>query len=101
MGPHQRARGARGLAAEKFERGDIRGVPNLLGDRAALPDGGKFDHGKQSLRLVRMPRGKCVVSAFPGEKRPGTADSGSVKRRAVFVLPVTVAVVAVPARPLR
>ena len=99
--PHQGTGGARGLAAEEFQRGNVGRVPNLFGKQAAVAGGGVFHHGQQGLRFVAMSGGESVVGAFSGEQRPGAADAGAIEGGAIFVLAVAVAVVAIPARALR
>ena len=42
-----------------------------------------------------------VMRALPGQKWPGTADSGAIEGAAILVFAVAVSIIAVPAWPLR
>src|SRR2546426_7550634 len=75
-------------------------VPHLFREQAALV--GKLLHrSQQLLGGFRASSRQLVVASFPGEQRPKPTSPGSIKRRAVLVFPVTVAVVSVPARTIR
>src|SRR6266540_5829082 len=98
MRPHERHRRARRSAIEKIPLRQIDAVPDLLGNQPArarlrgyrLP---------QSLGDVAPPGGELVVRAFADQQRPAAADASAVERRAVFMLTVPVAVIAMPDRP--
>ena len=64
VGPDQRAGGAGGLAAEKFERRNVCGVPDLFGKEAACIDGGILDDGEQRLGFVTVSASESVMGAL-------------------------------------
>ncbi len=96
MSPHQRARRPRRFSHEQLALRDIGCVPYLFGNEAACSCR-IFHHAQQRLGGGGASSGKFVVGSFTGEQRPGAANSRAVERRTVLVLPVSVAVVAVPA----
>ena len=64
--------------------------------------GGRILHDRQQgFGFVAMPGSESVVRALSREQRPRTTDPGSVEGGSIFMLAVTVAVVAIPARSLR
>src|SRR5260370_40251742 len=101
MRPYQRTRGPRWLSAEQFKRRNIVRVPIWLGQQASVPAGTTLNHGEQHLGFFRPACGQFIVSSFAGEQRPGAADAAAVEGRAILMLAVAVAVVAVPAGALR
>src|SRR6185437_13936214 len=80
--------------------GDICAVPYLLGKQPAAIGRG-FDRLLQFLRDSRISSRQFVVCAFSRQQGPGAANAGSIKRRTVGMLSVSIVVVAVPARTLR
>src|SRR5258706_14715630 len=100
MCPNQRTGRTGWLTPEKFQVGDVVGIPDLLGKQATIADGAVLHHRQQGLRFFWAPRGQFVMSTFAGQQRPGAADASAVESRAILVLAVSVTVVAVPARAL-
>src|SRR5258708_20568718 len=101
MRPHQRTRGSRWLSAEQFKRRNIVRVPNLFGQQASVPAGATLNHGEQHLGFFRPACGQFIVSSFAGEQRPGAADAAAIESRAILMLAVAVALLAVPPEAFR
>ena len=101
MGPGQGHGRARRAAEVEPAFGDVVGVPDLLGDHPAVA--GERLHGVQEPDgLVATARGQLEVGALAGQQRPGAADPHLPSNgRAVSLLAVAVAVVAVPGRAAR
>src|ERR1017187_328079 len=97
VGPDWRAGCAGGFTAKKLERRDVGGVPDLFGKQAALSCGRVFDDGEQCFGLIGVPGCERVMAALSGEQGPRASYARPVEGGAIFVFPVAVAVVAIPA----
>ena len=95
MGPDEGLRGAGGLAEVHAGGGDIVVVPDLLGEHAA--DGAVALVGADE-RLRIAASGELEVGALATQQGPAAALAVAEVRAAVFLLPVTVVVIASPGR---
>ena len=76
----------------------VRRVPNLLGDQATFVGKG-FHRAQEPFRAVNAARCQFVVGALASQQRPPTANSRSVEGRTIFVLAVSIIIVAMPRYP--
>ncbi len=88
------------MPEEQLPLRNVRAVPDLLREQTAVPGEG-LERLRQLFGCARASGRQLVVRALAGEKRPRAADAGPIERCAVAVFAVTVALVAVPRRPVR
>src|SRR5579875_542545 len=94
VGPGKRHRRAAGAAPEEPERRNICGIPCLLGQHAASR---AHVHHRREMRQRIAAGDELVMAALPREQRPYPAPPAAVVGGAVFMLPVAVGGVAIPA----
>src|SRR5215216_5302834 len=85
-------------AARSSRRRQIRSVPQLFGEHAALVRK-IFHRGNQGLWIAS--RSQLVMASFACQNRPATTHAGSVVGAAIVLLTVAVVIVTTPARALR
>src|ERR1019366_6918805 len=84
------------LSCEQLALRDVVRVPDLFGKQTTRSRR-IFHHAQQGLGGSGAASGQFVVGSFTGQQRPWAANPGAVERRSILVLPVAVAVVAIPA----
>src|SRR5215472_6105018 len=84
VGPGERHAGAGWVSVEEITLGNVLGVPDLLGNQAALA--GLARHGlKQFQRRVMVSGSEFVVRTFSREQGPATADAAFVERAPILL----------------
>ena len=96
--PAERHGRAGGFSAPKMPTLQVIIIPQLLGKHTAFVCHA-FEH--IDVRQWIAAGGQFVVAAFSGEDRPRAAHARAIERRAIILLPVSVVIVASPARALR
>ena len=98
MRPTQRHGRTRWPTAPHISLRQIFGVPQLLADHATFV--GKLFHRGNERHWIAS-RSNLVMAAFPRQNRPGAAHAPAIESAAVLLLPITIMIVAAPARTLR
>src|SRR5438445_13036960 len=98
MRPTQRHGRTRWQTGPHISLRQIFGVPQLLADHATFI-GELFHRGNE--RHWIASGSNLVMAAFPRQNRPGAAHAPAIESAAVLLLPITIMIVAAPARTLR
>src|SRR5260370_6956648 len=94
--PHQWTSRSGRLAAKKFQRRNVGGVPNLFGQQSAVPSGGVFNDGEKCLSLVAVPAREGIMGTLSGEQGPCATDAAAIQAAAIFMFAIAVALVPIP-----